>query len=187
MDNLVLQFCPASFGLDLAFRKHLNVEEVQGVTRFIFRGDMSVASKVSSITKIPLEQEINSAVSDTDCVSLRIGPDEWLLLMRDFSSRQILSEVKNAAGERSHSLVDVSHRNVGLKFSGEGVAIGLAAGCPLPLGIKRFPIGRCTRTLFGKAEVILWRQAEHIFRMEVWRSFAPYILAFIESQTESSD
>ena len=63
MDDLVLQFCPASFGLDLAFRKYLNVEEVQGVTRFIFRGDMSVASKVSSITKIPLEQEINSAVS----------------------------------------------------------------------------------------------------------------------------
>jgi len=187
MDNLILQFHPASFGLDLPSRKFPHVEEVQEVTRFVFRGDMPVATQVSSKTKISFDQKINAAVSDTDYASLRTGPDEWLLLINDSYSPQILSEVKDAAGEHPHSLVDVSHRNVGLKFSGEGVATGLAAGCPLPLEIKRFPIGRCTRTLFGKAEVILWRQAEHIFRMEVWRSFAPYILAFIESQKESSD
>jgi len=34
----------------------------------------------------------------------------------------------------------------------------------------------CTRTLFGKAEIVLWRTTPDTFRIEVWRSFAPYVL-----------
>jgi len=30
--------------------------------------------------------------------------------------------------------------------------------------------------MFGKAEIILWRKADDAFRIEVWRSFAPYVL-----------
>jgi sarcosine oxidase, subunit gamma len=33
----------------------------------------------------------------------------------------------------------------------------------------------CTRTVFGKAEIVLWRPAEQSFRLEVWRSFSPYV------------
>jgi sarcosine oxidase subunit gamma len=34
----------------------------------------------------------------------------------------------------------------------------------------------CTRTLFGKAEIVLWRTAPDAFHIEVWRSFARYVL-----------
>ena len=32
-----------------------------------------------------------------------------------------------------------------------------------------------TRTLFVKAEIGLWRRADTAFRLEVGRSFAPYV------------
>jgi sarcosine oxidase subunit gamma len=33
----------------------------------------------------------------------------------------------------------------------------------------------CTRTLFEKAEIILWRVDEHTYHVEIERSFAPYV------------
>jgi sarcosine oxidase subunit gamma len=38
----------------------------------------------------------------------------------------------------------------------------------------------CTRTVFAKAEVVLWRTGADAFHVEVWRSFAPYVLGLLE-------
>ena len=77
----------------------------------------------------------------------------------------------------AHSLVDVSHRQIGLIASGPAAARVLNAGCPLDLGLKAFPVGMATRTLFDKAEIVLWRRAAATFHLEVWRSFAPWLAA----------
>ena len=37
----------------------------------------------------------------------------------------------------------------------------------------------CTRTIFGKAEIILWRTADDAFRIEIARSLAPYMVEFL--------
>jgi sarcosine oxidase subunit gamma len=39
----------------------------------------------------------------------------------------------------------------------------------------------CTRTLFGKAEVLLWRRAAEEYHLEVGRSFAEYIRGCLRS------
>jgi sarcosine oxidase, subunit gamma len=75
----------------------------------------------------------------------------------------------------AHSLVDVSHRQIGLIASGPAAARVLNAGCPLDLGLKAFPVGFATRTVFDKGEIVLWRRAETNFHIEIWRSFAPYL------------
>jgi sarcosine oxidase subunit gamma len=49
-------------------------------------------------------------------------------------------------------------------------------GCPLDLDDAAFPPGRATRTLLGKAEIVLLRpDTPHTYRIECWRSFAPYV------------
>ncbi len=53
----------------------------------------------------------------------------------------------------------------------------LSAGCPLDLRVSAFPVGMATRTIFDKAEIVLWRREERAFRVEVWRSFAAYLVA----------
>jgi sarcosine oxidase subunit gamma len=37
----------------------------------------------------------------------------------------------------------------------------------------------CTRTIFGKAEIILWRIDEHHFWIETGRSFATYVWSLL--------
>ncbi len=62
-----------------------------------------------------------------------------------------------------HSLVEVSHRQIALEVSGPHAAAVLNAGCPLNLDLSAFPVGMCTRTVFAKAEIVLWRTDETVF------------------------
>ena len=79
----------------------------------------------------------------------------------------------------AHSLVDVSHRQIGLVASGPAAARVLNAGCPLDLDLGAFPVGMCTRTVFAKTEIVLWRTGADVFHVEVWRSFASYLTEFL--------
>jgi len=112
--------------------------------------------------------------------ALWLGPDEWLLLAPEREVAQLATALAAALGGLPHSLVDVSHRQEALELTGPNAALLLAAGCPLDLEASAFPVGMCTRTMLAKAEVVLWRTDAETFRIEVWRSFAPYVSAFLE-------
>jgi sarcosine oxidase subunit gamma len=115
-----------------------------------------------------LPTALNTAVAADDRAALMIGPDEWLLLGPPDL------DLKGFGAGEALSLVDVSHRNVGLKVEGPLATEVLASGVMLDLDPKSFPVGMATRTLFAKAEIVVWRQAADSFRVELWRSFAPY-------------
>ncbi|WP_283804904.1 sarcosine oxidase subunit gamma family protein, partial [Tardiphaga robiniae] len=53
------------------------------------------------------------------------------------------------------------------------------AGCPQDLSLKAFPVGACSRTVFGKVEIVLLRTGGDAFRMEVWRSFSDYAFGLL--------
>ena len=114
-----------------------------------------------------------------DRAALWLGPDERLLLDADASATDTSARLERALAGRPYSLVDVSHRQVGLELVGPYPAIVLATGCPLDLDRDAFPIGMCTRTVLAKAEIVLWRVVDDGFHLEVWRSFAAYVSAVI--------
>jgi sarcosine oxidase subunit gamma len=109
--------------------------------------------------------------------ALWLGPDEWLLIADGADAAAIGDVLESVLDGTAHSLVDVSHRQIGLVASGPTAARVLNAGCPLDLDLKAFPVGFATRTLFDKVEIVLWRRAEATFHIEIWRSFAPYLAA----------
>ena len=77
------------------------------------------------------------------------------------------------------AVVDVGDRAIGLIISGPRVEAILATGCPLPLTEAAFPIGRATRSLYAKAEIVLWRRGPTTFHLEIGRSFTPYVAALL--------
>lgn len=119
-----------------------------------------------------------AAVPDNAPLSaLWLGPDEQLLLGPDGSDfgTMLIPALRNLP----HSLVDVSHRQTALEVSGPHATTLLSVGCPLALDLTSFPVGMCTRTVLAKAEIVLWRTSEDVFHIEVWRSFAAYVSAFL--------
>jgi heterotetrameric sarcosine oxidase gamma subunit len=107
-----------------------------------------------------------------DRVALWLGPDEWLVLADE--------GVELPAAYPGGSIVDVSHAMTGIAVSGSRAAWAINAFCAMDLQLGAFPVGMCTRTVFGKAEIVLWRTAPENFRIEVARSFAPYVWACLE-------
>jgi heterotetrameric sarcosine oxidase gamma subunit len=99
---------------------------------------------------------------------LWLGPDEFLLLTS-------IEPAPAGAGT-----VDLSHRDTALTVSGPRAAWVVNAFCALDLHETAFPVGMCTRTVFGKAAIVLWRTAPESFRIDVARSFAPYVWACLE-------
>ena len=143
-------------------------------TRLVLRGGADVVGPVSEAFGVaPPTQPMGSAFAG-ERAALWLGPDEWLLIAEE-GAGDLLGRLEATLQGAFHTLVDVSHRQVGVAVEGPGAARLLAAGCPLDLDLRAFPVGMSTRTLLVKAEIGLWRRAEDAFRLEVGRSFAPYV------------
>ncbi|QRE72466.1 sarcosine oxidase subunit gamma [Methylobacterium aquaticum] len=131
----------------------------------------------ASAAGLSLDGPINSLRGNDRRWIARLGPDEWLVGCDESEADHLPAAIAADLGERAHAIVDVSHRNVGIDVSGPLAAAVLNAGCPLDLGDAAFPPGSATRTLFGKAEIVLIRHdgATPRYRVECWRSFAVYV------------
>ncbi len=137
---------------------------------------ISLRSSDASALGIAGGGAINTAVVTGATAALHLGPDEWLVIAPEGQGEALMA----GAAVRFASAVDVSHRSVGIEVSGAHATDILAAFVALDLAEVTFPVGMATRTLFGKAEIIIWRTGAETFRIEVWRSFAPYVWQCLE-------
>lgn len=136
--------------------------------------DGSVAS-LSKALGLTLPRKPKTSASKGSRSALWLGPDEWLVI--DDGSKDPLDAC--AGVEALHSAAGVSHRNVAIAVTGPGAAATINAGCPQDLSLAVFPVGACSRTILGKAEIVLLRIGEDAFRVETWRSFADYVFTFL--------
>lgn len=144
--------------------------------RLSLRAKADAVTELSQALDISLPQTPKTSTTSALRAALWLGPDEWLVIDQGESN---LMEAC-ASVTQAHSATDVSHRNVAMTVSGEGAEATLNAGCPQDLSLEAFPVGACSRTLFGKAEVVLLRVTEDTFRVECWRSFADYVFGLLE-------
>jgi sarcosine oxidase, subunit gamma len=147
--------------------------------RFVFRGRPEAVEAVDGAYGLALPRQACRAALAASRAALWLGPDEWLLLLPESEVGDCAAALTRALAGLPHSLVDVSHRHIGFEVAGPQAATALNAGCPLDLDGAVFPVGMCTRTVLGKAEIVLWRVAEQRFRIEVAPSFAAYLLGLM--------
>jgi sarcosine oxidase subunit gamma len=151
--------------------------EAPPAERFILRGGDAVRVACGMVFGAEPPTKLGPAGEGEKRAALWLGPDEWLLIADGANAAAVSNVLESVLEGTAHSLVDVSHRQIGLIVSGPAAARVVNAGCPLDLGLKAFPVGFATRTLFDKVEMVLWRRAEAKFHVEVWRSFAPWLAA----------
>lgn len=170
MMSAALQENDPSFSIELADEK----------ARFSLRLREANISAFSEATGLSLPSQIGATDISNDQIIMCLGPDEWQLI----ASPGAKSQVKETCAKYTaspFSLVDVSHRNVAFHISGERAVDLINVGCPLDLDLAAFPVGKCTRTIFERTEIVLMREAEQKFHTEIWRSFAPYFLSVLSN------
>jgi sarcosine oxidase subunit gamma len=153
------------------------VRALPPATRYVLRGNPQVMTAAGTVLGLTISQAACRAATNGTVAALWLGPDEQLLLAPE--AADLVPTLAPALRDLPHSLVEVSHRQIALEISGPHAAAVLNAGCPLDLDLSAFPVGMCTRTVFAKAEIVLWRTDETVFHVEVWRSFASYVTEFL--------
>ncbi len=148
--------------------------------RFTLRGRAPVMVAAGAALGLNISDAAVSQRSPTaNGAALWMGPDEQLILAAAGGGESLGAQLRAALSALPHSLVDMSHRQLALEVSGATAQTLLNAGCPLDLHISAFPVGMCTRTVLGKADIVLWRTGPDSFHVEVWRSFADYVARFL--------
>jgi len=144
-------------------------------TRISLRAGADALPALSAALGVTLPTRPKTSTSSGQRHALWIGPDEWLVF--DEGEADLMAAA--ASSGTLHSAVDISHRNVAVIVSGAGAHVAVNSGCPQDLSLPIFPVGACSRTIFGKAEIILLRTGEDQFRVECWRSFSPFVFGLL--------
>ena len=164
--------------LDIAARRWFCM--LPAATRLSLRGKAPAQAAAGTAFGAAFAETACRAVTLGERAALWLGPDEELLLAPQAESEPLTQALRSALAGYAHALVDISHRQVALELRGPQGAWLLGAACPLDLDPSVFPVGMCTRTVFAKAEIVLWRKAPEVFHVEVSRSFTHYVVALLD-------
>lgn len=171
---------PMSGGHSASASSRVSVAAVESIRRFSLRMRAETAGRAIGPGGLRFDLPINRCVVAGSDALCRLGPDEWLVLTPAAEGERLHSQLQNALAPHFHSLVDISQRHLGFSVEGSRAADVINGGCPLDLGESAFPAGSATRTVLGRAEIVLLRPtAELSYHVECGRSFAPYVHEFL--------
>jgi len=120
------------------------------------------AEDLEGLLKVKIPRKIGASQGGIMC----LGPDEW------YCRNQAGATIPTGEG-LPVAITDVSERSICLIIEGPRASEILMSGCPLDLG--QFAVGRATRTMYETVEIIIMREAEDRFHVEVWRSFSAWL------------
>ena len=149
----------------------LDIRAAEDAARFSLRIDPSAAATAATAFGAPLPARIGQTAPSGGRLALQLGPDEWQLIAPLSEGDAIVESFGRL--QAPHSLVDVGHREVGILVEGEAASLALSSA--IAFDIEEMPVGTGCRTVFDKAQIILIRETENRFRIEVWRSFADHV------------
>jgi sarcosine oxidase, subunit gamma len=151
------------------------VEVLPPAERISLRAPEASLAALSKALGVTLPKKPKTSVSKGGRTALWLGPDEWMII--DEAGNDPLADCAKISA--LHSAVGISHRNVAISVAGPAAAAAINSGCPQDLSPEAFPVGAASRTILGKAEIVLLRTAQDAFRVECWRSFSDYVFTFL--------
>ncbi|WP_299193678.1 sarcosine oxidase subunit gamma family protein [uncultured Erythrobacter sp.] len=126
----------------------------------------SLRARDASLLEKAIGRKLPSEIGAISDDALMLGPDEWLL--------RLPGNTPLALGEGAPvSITDVSERQIAIVVEGAS-AVQVLQGAN-PLDLANFPVGNGKRTIFDGVEILLIRETETRFVVEVWRSFAEFV------------
>ncbi|CAH0249440.1 Sarcosine oxidase subunit gamma [Agrobacterium fabrum] len=162
----------------LAESKAARVSMLAAQARFSLRARGDLAP-LDAALGMSLPDRIGARAASGEIETLRLGPDEWTILAPITETDRLVAACAGVYASHPHSLVDISGREVTLLIEGPQAAELLTLGCARD--IETIAIGEGRRTIFDGVTVVLWRDAENRFRMDVWNSFVSHLGHLLET------
>lgn len=158
--------------------ERLSIMVAEDCARFSLRLLPELRERAGACFDCELPARIGGVSASGPRTALCLGPDEWFLLA-PAGEAEVIGERFAQDLPQPHSLVDVSHRELGIEIRGSASELTLSAISALDLSAMR--AGSATRTILDKAQVVLLKRAADSYRIEVWQSFASHVWGLLET------
>lgn len=166
-------------GREIAVRSLLSLRVAADGARFSLRVDPAHAALAAEAFGLALPAKIGGATLARGRLAVRLGPDEWHLVAPLTHQAAVEDAFAALYAMVPHSLVDIGHREVGIEIAGAAAVLALQSA--IPFDIESMPVASGCRTIFDKAQIILVRETQERFRIEVWRSFAGHVWGLLRA------
>lgn len=173
--NTSVSFCAPSV-LTETHAARVSIADPCGRLSLRTRADLSA---FTSVLGCALPERVGERAASGATEVICLGPDEWMIHAPQAQIAGIEAACAAFYDSIPHSLVDVSGRETTFEVNGPRAAELLTLGCPRDL--DRLKPGEGRRTVFDGTTVILWRDADTSFRLDVWHSFAPYLFHMLDT------
>ena len=150
----------------------LRVAVAEDCARFSLRLRPDALARAGEAFGCAMPARIGGLASSGERLALCLGPDEWFLMAPPPAADAVRDRFATAM-EEPFSLVEVSHREVGIEVRGTAATLALSSICALDL--DSMPSGSATRTILDKAPAVLIKHGPDHYRIEVWQSFAGHL------------
>lgn len=168
-----------SRGPDARREPLLTIRQAMDAARFSLRIDPRQLDAASQVYGLAFPGKIGSTVTAGTRTAVCLGPDEWYLIGPHSEEESIELEFASLYTTTVHSLVNISHREIGIEVSGAAAAFALQS--VIAFDVEAMPVGSNCRTLIDKVQIILLREAADRFRIEVWHSFADHVWHLLQT------
>lgn len=110
-----------------------------------------------------------------DCLSLWLGPDQWLLLQERAPADALLARIGATLADLRHHAVDVSAAMQCVQLDGGAARTLLAMGSGVDWSPRGMRPGGCVRTRFARLAVVVHCTGEQAFDLYFDRSYRAYL------------
>ena len=145
--------------------------------RFNLRVRLSSLPEVSKALGCELPSRMGDMATNGGRRAISVGPDEWLLSASIDAGDDIKRAIGDLANRLPVSLVDVTDRECALRIDGPQSAYVLKAACPID--VSAMSVNTATRTLFDQADVLIVRESETTYRLQVLRSWSVHVASLL--------
>ncbi|RIY03668.1 sarcosine oxidase [Aureimonas flava] len=160
-------------GRNLSGAGPVSIRPIENCARFNLRVAPADLAAAAAAWGAPLPSAIGTFAAASGRIAACIGPDEWYLIAPTGDGDAIVAAFADLYAITVHSLVDIGHREVGIAVEGPEAAKALQSS--IAADVAAMPVGGARRTIIDRVQIILLREAEDRFRIEVWHSFADHV------------
>lgn len=156
----------------------VSVTPLPAAARFSLRVAGAERSRFEDALRESLPPGIGGVAGTPERFIACLGPDEWQLTVPLTDAAAAREAIRALPPDLPCSVTDIGARELCYLVQGPQAATLLNAGCPRNL--PAMPVPSAARTVFDGTPVTLVKWNETVFRLEIWRSFAPHMLACLD-------
>lgn len=173
----MIEFNPLSSLLPLQVPNVVAMTALATERRFNLRTRTNSLAAVSEAFAIALPDRMGDTSNNDGRCAICVGPDEWLISVAMEEGGAICKSADDVAVRVPLSLVEITDRECALRLDGPKAAYILKAACPIDVAAMQ--VGSAKRTLFDQADVLILRESEAAFRIQMLRSWAVHVCSLL--------